>query len=240
MTETRRHRRILLEDDGYVPPPSIFGNGGFAAFDSRSAASAPDPAPDPEPASAPAHVPDPEPEQEGLSVRELLEHIDPEPEELPDRTASLDDDEPLWTPQAPPEDRPSFNDVLLGRSSGDPGSDGDAGPLPQQDSIGHDRLATASLAVSLSGFVTLIGFPAGVLMGHMALRRIGPAGWYHGTVKAERRARNAVMIGYLGLAVLAAVALLLAAAWLLQTPLETTAPGTGAVHSTSTTTGGTP
>lgn len=228
MTQTRRHRQIQREDDGYVPPPSVFEGRGFAAFSSTAA---------PSPASeAPAPV------QTGLTVQELIECIEPAPERdfgYGGSEASLDDDEPLWVPKAPPAEQPSFNDLILG-------SGGDYDRLREEDSVtgkdtdGHDRLATASLAVALSGIVTVVGFPAGSLMGHAALRRMGSASWYHGTVKAERRARNAVMIGYVGMAVLAAAALLIAAWWLLQTPVGTLLPGPETTDSsTLTTTGGT-
>lgn len=232
MTETRKHRRTLPEDDGYIPPPSIFADRGFTAFAGADTA----PYKEPEPSV---------PEQPGLSVQDVIEHIDPAPERdfrMVTHEAFLDDDEPLWTPKAPPAEQMSFNDLILGRGGADGSRSGEPDPFAGEGNIRHDRLATASLAVSLSGFVTVIGFPAGVLMGHAALRRIGPASWYHGTVKAEHRARNAVMIGYLGLAVLAVIALLLAAGWLLQTPVESPVPGLEVTDSSTltTTTGGTP
>lgn len=101
--------------------------------------------------------------------------------------------------------------------------------LPQRDlEPEYGRLATAALVVSLSGIVTGIGFLAGTVMGQVTLRRIGRAGWLERNEPARTRARNAVMIGYTGMAVLATAALLAAGWWLMQTPLDQLLPGVDA------------
>lgn len=101
--------------------------------------------------------------------------------------------------------------------------------LPQLDlEPEYGRLATASLVVSLSGIVTGIGFLVGTVMGQVTLRRIGRAGWLERNEPARNRSRNAVMIGYTGMAVLATAALLAAGWWLMQTPLDQLLPGVDA------------
>lgn len=113
-----------------------------------------------------------------------------------------------------------FDQIVLGPDSGDLSLSPVAEP--------YDRMARASLVISLLGIVTGAGFLVGAVMGQIALRRMGRAGWFECNEPARRRARNAVMIGCTGTAVLATAALLVAGWWLVQTPLETLVPAPGA------------
>ncbi|MFJ2662617.1 hypothetical protein [Arthrobacter koreensis] len=111
-----------------------------------------------------------------------------------------------------------FDDVILGAGDDDE-------PRDPSDEWGRDqKLAKAAFIVSLLGIVTGAGFLVGAVMGHVVLRRLGRCGWFSCNQEAERRARNAVMVGHTGMALLVSAFVLAGAWWLVQTPLESLVP----------------
>lgn len=199
MSETRRHRRSLLVQDSYVPPPSQFGSGGFRSFTGTA-------------------VLDREPELEAQEVFDQLEPV------VRDETEQWFD-EPYLTPAVAagdveqPVSDPSFDELIWGHGEDGAQIEVQSDRIPRRlshrdYSQQHRTLATASLVVSLAGIVTGVGFLVGAVMGHVALGRIGRAGWFRCNELAESRARNAVRIGYMGMTVLLCAAIL-GAAWVM-------------------------
>ncbi|MET3172717.1 UNVERIFIED_ORG: hypothetical protein ABIB52_000545 [Arthrobacter sp. UYCu721] len=195
MSETRRHRRSLLVQDSYIPPPSQFGGGGFRSFASTA-------------------VLDREPELEAAPDQEVFDQLAPVVQDAPNlapAVAEEDVEEPVI--------EPSFDELIWGHNeAGDQVEiQSDRIPRrlsPRESSQQHGELATVSLVVSLAGIVTGVGFVAGTVMGHVALIRIGRAGWFRSDELAARRARNAVSVGYIGMTALLCAGILVSA-WLL-------------------------
>lgn len=192
--------------ESFVPPPSQLGGLGFTAF-------------------ADTAVLD-------HGAGSVQEEDDGWPD-LPEESA-----EPVSGAAAPRLPRPAqsvnwrdFDDMVRGL---DPDGTESLPPLDLEPEYG--RLAAASLAVSLSGIVTGVGFLVGTVMGQVALHRIGRAGWFERNESARRQARNAVMIGCIGMAVLATGALLVTGWWFMQTPLDELMPGMNADTAPVTTT----
>lgn len=198
--ETLTHKGIPPVRAAYTPPPSQFGEGGFTAFAGRDI---------PEPVQVDDEVED---GPDGW----FFPQAEPPASEVPPATGEAA--VPPW-PQAPRPARAvnwrGFDELILG---------------PDTDLVVPERrpefgtMATAALVISLSGMVTGLGFFVGIVLGQMTLRRIGRAGWFHSNEPARRRARNAVMVGYTGIAVVVAAILLAGVWWLVQTPLETLLP----------------
>lgn len=200
-----------LERDGYVPPPSRFAGEGFAAFGDtavldRSGAEAPE---------GPA---------EWLFAEEAVDQ-----EDAP--VAQQFTEEPP-APRAPGP-RPAravgwqdFDHMLLGS-----GHELNPEFLDEAEEQRHsvqdkDRLASAALIASVLGFVTAgLGFVAGSVMGQLALRRLGRAGWFESADASRRTARTAVMIGSIGLGLVATGLAIAGTWWLANVPLETILPG---------------
>lgn len=181
----------------FVPPPSRFGRDGFAAL------------------AAGAGVDNGTASDDRWLFAEAGD-IEPLPAEAaPQHTPT---EEPVSGPRpARAVNWRDFDQIVLGPDSGDLSLSPVAEP--------YERMARASLVISLLGVVTGVGFLVGAVMGQIALRRMGRAGWFECNEPARRRARNAVMVGCTGMAILAAAALLIAGWWLVQTPLETFIPG---------------
>ena len=204
-----------LERDGYVPPPSRFAGEGFAAFgdtavQDRSGAEAP---------QGPA---------DWLFAEETVEQ-EAAPAALPDRHFTE------GKPAAPraPGPRPAravgwqdFDHMLLGSGyelNPEFVDEAEEQLNPLQD---KDRLASAALIASVLGFVTAgLGFVAGSVMGQLALRRLGRAGWFESADASRRTARTAVMIGSIGLGLVATALAFAGTWWLANAPLETILPG---------------
>lgn len=186
----------MAAPQSYTPPPSQFGSGGFRALSSTAVL-----------------------EREAETAEGEGSWIFDESESTVDVAATA---EPLRIPQGPRPARAvnwrGFDDVILGSE------DSNESPEPSGEWRRDQKLAKASFIVSLLGIVTGIGFLIGALMGHLALRRLGRCGWFSCNQEAERQARNAVMVGHTGMALIVAAVVLAGAWWLIQTPLESLLP----------------
>lgn len=198
MSETYSPTGSVPVQESYIPPPSRFGGGGFSSVACTSVMDS-------------ANGEDPwlfgEPEQVTAAA-----DSDREPAAEPDRHGPA-----LGPRPARAVNWRGFDDIVLGVDSAEVDQSPAAAP--------YDRMATAALVVSLLGIVTGIGFVAGALTGQVALRRMSRAGWFECNEPARRRARNAVMIGCTGTALLVTGAILAAGWWFVQTPMETIIPG---------------
>lgn len=187
----------MAAPQSYTPPPSQFGSGGFRALNGTAVM-----------------------EREAETVEGQDSWIFDESESAADEPATA---EPRMVPQGPRPARAvnwrGFDDVILGSE------DSDEPQEPSGEWRRDQKLAKASFIVSLLGMVTGVGFLAGALMGHLALRRLGRCGWFSCNQEAERQARNAVMVGHTGMALIVAAFVLAGAWWLIQTPLESLVPG---------------
>ncbi|MGY4541341.1 hypothetical protein ACVWY0_001250 [Arthrobacter sp. UYNi723] len=197
MSETRRHRRSMLVQDSYIPPPSQFGGGGFRSFTSTA-------------------VLDREPELEAAPDQEVFDQLAPVVQDAPELAPAVTEED-----VEEPAIEPTFDELIWGHNDAGAQVEVQSDIIPRRLSPGdssqqHGTLATASLVVSLAGIVTGVGFVAGAVMGHVALSQIGRAGWFRSDELAARRARNAVSIGYIGMAVLFIAGILGAAYWLTQ------------------------
>lgn len=91
---------------------------------------------------------------------------------------------------------------------------GNPGLLETPDYNPRNTLALVAVIVAWLGFVTGIGFVIGIVLGHTALLRMKHAGYSRWQSRGERRAHTAVLVGYVGLGLIAA-AVVFTVVWLL-------------------------
>jgi hypothetical protein len=102
-------------------------------------------------------------------------------------------------------------------------SDSDA-PAPRSM---HSKLATAALVVSISGFVTGVGFLVGYFMARSVLKQMGYTGWYVWNFTTRKRAHAAIVISGWGSALLLVAGVAVLLWWVISTqlPVEIWLPG---------------